>query len=47
MQRDQGDIAGWVELAQRATGWEETLRYLKQGLEANNSSEVYTKWLVP
>ena len=47
MQRDQGDIAGWVELAQRATGREEALRYLKQGLEANNSSEVYTKWLVP
>ena len=44
VQRDPGDIAGWVELAQRATGREEALRYLKQGLEANNSSEVqYTQ----
>ena len=40
MQRDPGDTAGWVELAQRATGREEALRYLKQGLETNNSSEV-------
>ena len=47
MRRDPGDIAGWVELAQRATGREEALRYLKQGLEANNSSEVYTEWPIP
>ena len=38
--RDPGDTAAWVELAQTATGREETLSYLKQGLEANISSEV-------
>ena len=40
VRRDPEDTAAWVELAQTATGREEALSYLKQGLEANISSEV-------